>query len=95
VKHPKLRESIDTTRTNAIEAICASTPVCATVAHLEVVQLRLERLDGAVGRFEVLVEPVALRDKLRTRCQHFLSHSFQHNNHVHDVPTDGSGPPRP
>ena len=36
----------------------------ATVADLEVVELGLERLDRAVRHLEVLVETVALRNKL-------------------------------
>lgn len=42
----------------------SSTTASAAIADLEVVQLRLQLLDGAVGRLEVLVETVALGDEL-------------------------------
>lgn len=44
--------------------MCLSALGTAAITNLEVVQLGLEALDHAVGLLEILVEPVALGDKL-------------------------------
>ncbi len=70
----------NTTRQGASDSD-ASPPAGATaVANLQVVELRLERLDRAVGHLEVLVEPVALRDELHEYGTSVHAHQQGHRS---------------
>ena len=59
----------------------------ATVADLEVVELGLERLDRTVRHLEVLVETVALRNKLQGISSSVPKHTLKRPQHVRAAPT--------
>lgn len=49
-----------------------SGPLGTTVSHLHIVELGFERFYGAVGNFQILVEAIALGNKLKGRVRRDL-----------------------
>lgn len=59
-------------------------PLGTTVPHLHIVELGFERFYRAVGNFQILVEAVALGNKLRAGQE---GSGFEMTGDIHAVPT--------